>query len=84
MVNNPWKLKEQEETAGWTIPFRKYLFFFFFFMDNKQNICSLLAVEHYKLTAEDIIALLKRRFHSVKNSARQTQQETTEHKNALR
>lgn len=30
MVNNPWKLKEQEETAGWTIPFRKYLFFFLF------------------------------------------------------
>lgn len=51
-------------------------------MDNKRNICSLLAVEHYKLTAVDIIVLLKRRFQSVKNSARQTQQEMTEHRNA--
>lgn len=28
MVNNPWKLKKQ--TAGWTIPFRKYHLFFLF------------------------------------------------------
>lgn len=28
IVNNPRQLKKQEGTAGWTIPFRKYLFFF--------------------------------------------------------